>query len=509
MTHDPAPHLDAAASDRAAGVLLAQACGDALGAPYEFGQPLPGDAPVSMKGGGPFGWAPAEWTDDTSMSIPLLDAAERARREGNDLLEHLDAVAVAWHAWAQDANDVGNQTRAALTAAARPGPVTADALTAAARDRHDRVGRSGGNGSLMRTAPLALAYLDDEASLGVAARRVSDLTHPDPDAGDACVLWCAAIRHAVLTGTLNPSIGLRLLPADRSALWHARLLEAETHPPTHFDHNGWVVHALQAAWSAIHHTPVPGLDPAHDSYPAQHLLHALETVVRAGGDTDTVAAIAGALLGATWGASAVPAEWRRRVHGWPGLTGTNLANRGLAVAQRTADGAGWPLTARVDYTGYGAVGRLVEHPHDPGVLLGDVAVLDRLPAAVDAVVSLCRVGTHQPVGIASSDRVPVWLIDTSDPAANPNLDFVLADTAETIHSLRREGRTVLLHCVAAQSRTPTVAAVYAARHLGIDPALALDQITAALPNAHPNAAFRAALSSLPARSVTHDVGGAR
>ncbi len=65
----------------------------------------------------------------------------------------------------------------------------------------------------MRTAPVALAYLDDEAALVEAARAVSELTHYDPEAGDACVLWCLAIRHAVLTGVLDARIGLQ--PAQR------------------------------------------------------------------------------------------------------------------------------------------------------------------------------------------------------------------------------------------------------------------------------------------------------
>ena len=62
---------------------------------------------------------------------------------------------------------------------------------------------------------------------------------------------------------------------------------------------------------------------------------------------------------------------------------------------------------------------------------------------------------------------------------------------------------MLLHCVAAQSRTPTVAALYAARHLGIPPETALAQVTAVLPDAHPNPAFRAALDRLT------PAGGAR
>ena len=75
------------------------------------------------------------------------------------------------------------------------------------------------NGSLMRTAPVALAYLDDEAGLVAAARKVSELTHYDADAGDACVLWCTAIRHAVLTGQLDVRLGLGPLSMIASASW--------------------------------------------------------------------------------------------------------------------------------------------------------------------------------------------------------------------------------------------------------------------------------------------------
>ena len=378
------PKLSAAAADRAAGVLLGLACGDALGAPYEFGPAMAGDAAVGMIGGGPFGWEPGEWTDDTSMAIPILEAAERALSDGNDLLDHLDDVVGAWYRWSLDAKDVGSQTRAVLGSAARPGPITSVSTEAAAWDRFAATGRAGGNGSLMRTAPVALAYLDDPDQLVVAARKISDLTHPDPNAGDACVLWCLAIRHAVLTGGLDICTGLERLPDDRQGHWADLIHEAEHGVPTDFPHNGWVVHAFQAAWSSISRTPVPLEDPAADSYPAQHLKLALETAVRAGGDTDTVAAIAGSLLGARWGSSAVPAQWRRIVHGWPGVTGGDLADRGLVVARGGPDANGWPLADWIDNSAYGAIGQCVPHPHDPGVLLGDAGVLDDLPAEVDA-----------------------------------------------------------------------------------------------------------------------------
>jgi ADP-ribosylglycohydrolase len=68
--------------DRACGALLAAAAGDALGAGYEFGPPLPLTAAAEMKGGGSLGWAPGEWTDDTSMAVAIA-AMERALPEAD------------------------------------------------------------------------------------------------------------------------------------------------------------------------------------------------------------------------------------------------------------------------------------------------------------------------------------------------------------------------------------------------------------------------------------------
>ncbi|SFJ64042.1 ADP-ribosylglycohydrolase family protein [Cellulomonas sp. KH9] len=114
--------------DRATGTLLASAAGDALGAGYEFGPPLPDDQPVRMAGrrgvagprrrgmgrmgaggrGGTFGWAPGEWTDDTSMAVPIAQvladgvrSPSRARSRGS--AHGARAVPGAWreklHGW--------------------------------------------------------------------------------------------------------------------------------------------------------------------------------------------------------------------------------------------------------------------------------------------------------------------------------------------------------------------------------------------------------------------------
>ncbi|WP_198417814.1 ADP-ribosylglycohydrolase family protein [Cryobacterium serini] len=442
MNHTP-QRLSTAQRDRAAGVLLGMACGDALGAGYEFGPPLPDGTPVRMKGGGGFAWKPGEWTDDTSMAVPIAQAAA----DGLDLRDEnvLDGIVAQWVDWAKTAPDVGIQLRAVLS---KTEP-TASAVRAVAKAHHERHGRSGGNGSLMRTAPVALAYLDDSVALAEAARSISSLTHYEADAGDACVLWCLAIRHAVLEGELDVRVGLQFLPDDRRDLWETRIAVAEISQPSDFAHNGWVVEALQGAWSAISTTKATD---------ATHLRLALEAAVRGGRDTDTVAAIAGGLLGARWGASAVPTEWRRIVHGWPRLTAADLVRLGERATGDTE-------TERHDYAYLGDVSTLVQHPHDDGVWLGAAGALDRLPTEIDAVVSLCRVGTAQ-VPTRIRHHVEVRLIDKDAPAENPNLDFVLLDTVHAVAALRAEGHTVLLHCAQAQSRTPSVAALYAVLYKG-------------------------------------------
>jgi len=212
--------LTTAQLDRACGVLLGTAAGDALGAPYEFGPPRGPELEVAMVGGGSFGWEPGEWTDDSSMAIAIAEVAAT----GADLRQEqvLDTVARRWHEWSQHAKDVGVQTRSVLSRAGRHG-ISAQTARAESARLHNLTGRTAGNGSLMRTAPLALTYLDDEAALVEAARALSELTHFDPEAGDACVLWCCAIRYAILTGVLDAGIGLQHIDADRRALWASRL----------------------------------------------------------------------------------------------------------------------------------------------------------------------------------------------------------------------------------------------------------------------------------------------
>jgi ADP-ribosylglycohydrolase/protein-tyrosine phosphatase len=479
-------------NDRVEGVLLAAAAGDALGAPYEFGPARGPELDVAMVGGGI--WEPGEWTDDTAMAIAIAEIAAT----GADLrdVSAQDAIVARWREWSHNAKDVGIQTGSVLRAASRDGDITAVRAQAESTKLHERSGRTAGNGSLMRTAPVALAYLDDEDAMVAAARAISELTHFDEDAGDACVLWCCAISHAVRTGQLDVRIGLRHIESSRRDLWSKRLDEAESSRPSDFPNNGWVVEALQAAWSAIARTPVPEDDPPAGKFRADHLRLALDAAVRAGHDTDTVAAIAGGLLGAAYGASAVPLRWRILLNGWPNFKAHNLVALAGAIERK-----GRPDGFDFSYPG-SPIETCAPHPHDKQVLLGGVGVLRRLPEGVDAVVSLCR--------LADDDirhdipHVEVRLIDREQPDENPHLDFVLLDAVRVIEQLRGEGHTVLLHCVGAYSRTPTVAALYGAHLRKISTDEALRDVEAALPRAYPNPAFRAALQRLGTHPAAPD-----
>ncbi len=481
--------------DRITGVLVGTACGDALGAGYEFKPPLPPDAPVAMISG-PSGFDPGEWTDDTSMAIAIAEVV----RIGADLndTDAQDQIVERWLDWSHTAKDIGNQTRAVLGATRRRPSAKAARLHAKAH--HERTGRSGGNGSLMRTAPVALGYLYDPDGLAEAARSISSLTHYDSDAGDACVLWTFAIRHAILSGEFNVRVGLDWLPPVSRDRWAALIDDAARRHPYDFEHNGWVVQALQAAWSAITTTPVPEDAPGEGSYPAAHFQLALEAAVRAGNDTDTVAAIAGGLLGARWGVSAVPLTWQRDLHGWPGLRYPDLVELGQTPgSDRTL----------LTFDHLRQLASVTAHPRDENVIMGGVNAVDDLPANVDAAVSLCRVNpAHVPPGVGDPrNHVQVWLIDTDDPALNPHLHFVLDQAAAMVEKLRGEGRTVFLHCAAGQSRTPTVGAVYGARIGGGSAAEELQRLTALIPDAHVGPHFVTALTNR-GTSLNANSGGA-
>lgn len=460
--------------DRAIGAVLASAAGDALGSQYEFGPALADDQPIEF-GVGYFGHARGEWTDDTSMAMPILQAL--ARGESLNDTATLGSIVAEWREWSLTSPDVGVQTGSVLGAlggGGASGDITEEHARAVSRSVHERSRRSGGNGSLMRTGPVALGYLDDgqEDALADAAGRFAQVTHWEDDNVDACVLWCLAIRHAIRTGELDVRAQLAWVPAERRDRWAALIDEAlapDAHPRHFREQNGWVVRAFQGALAAI--------AGARARSRRTEVVGALERAIRGGGDTDTVAALAGSLAGAVWGATQVPIAWRRILHGWPGLNANDLTSLAFLAArggQPTAEG--WPNVPAMPTDGFLHTASR-RHPHDDGVWLGSLSALAELPTEIGAVVSLSRIGAEQvPTGVES---IRVWLID--EPGHNANLDWVLADAADTIAALRREGKQVFVHCAEARSRTAAVAALYGMRHRGIEHDQAWADVAAALP----------------------------
>lgn len=481
--------------DRAAGAIVGSAAGDALGSQYEFG-PSHTDDFVPQFGWGVFGHEPGEWTDDTAMAIPIL------RVIAGDLPADCSpelAIVREWIGWSKTAKDVGAQTRAVLGRIERrlaaSGGWFAGAIPAEeAKRHHEQHGRSGGNGSLMRTGPVGLLGLADAARRDLeapdaalvarVAGLVAQLTHWEDDNVDACVLWSLAIQHAVLTGELDVARGLEWVPAgERRERWAALIDEAQapdSHPRDFAAKNGWVVAAFQAALAAVHDA---------DDYP-----EAVSRAIRGGGDTDTVAAIAGALAGARWGSTQVPLSWQRRLHGWPGLTANDLTRLAVLAARGGAsDGQGWPTAGTVLDPNLLHTDP-VPHPFDDGVWLGSQSALRMLPDSVGAVVSLARVGVAEVPDAVESIRV--WLVD--QPGKNLNLDRTLTDAADVIAHLRAEGKEVFVHCAEARSRTSAVAALYAVRHCGVGLEEAWTGVRHVLPHFAPAEFLRDAVARIAA-----------
>ena len=470
---------------RAIGALVGTAAGDALGAGYRLAPPVPAGEPVDMIGRDCF--APWEWTDTTAMAIAVAEIASFASQlTARQRLEDLVQRSV-W--WARSAKTVGPQTSAVLAAINGKTENLAETARDSAAALYADTGRTLDATCLTRSVPVALFNLGprDEWSAQHAARILCALTHAGPDAAEATVLWTLAVRHAVRTGELDLRIGLSHLEEDRRDLWAARIAEAEQGRPADFTAStDDVVGVVQAAWSAIANTVVPEQEPPAEMFTADRLRLALEAAVRGGGHTDTVAAVAGGLLGAAYGASALPWQWRAILRGWPGLRTHGLSG----LADKIISG-GDPCRPK-PIGGWRDEPDPRRHPYDDGVWIGVAARLEKLPADIEAVVSLCPISDEDmPTGVL---HLEVWLDDKAGDEAY--LDFVLLDTVRAIEALRAKGHTVFLHGHRTANRAPAVAALYGARRNGIDVDQALAEVCAVLPGAAPTDDFRAALRRL-------------
>ena len=135
----------------------------------------------------------------------------------------------------------------------------------------------------MRTAPVALAYLGEGkgADAVEAAGMISDLTHYDLRARQACRLWTLGIRHAILVGTVQGVLSYlqNYAEPEEQRFWVKHFQAAEQADiADHVETNGWVVDALVCAWHAIATTPGRG---------SEHFRGAIQKAVSLDHDTDT------------------------------------------------------------------------------------------------------------------------------------------------------------------------------------------------------------------------------
>ena len=267
---------------RAQGCLLGQLAGDALGAQVEFSNAgkLAREYPAGvrdMQDGGFWNTLAGQPTDDSEMALLLARLLARDRR--------------------YDPTSALNEYKYWL----RTIPFDVGGTIAPALELGRLNMASQANGALMRVSPIgifgAARSLDDVARM---ARADAALTHPNSTCLDANALYAmaiaTAIRNQVTVSKLYAFILDRSVEMQVSEPLLRCIQNAENRPPAEFVfQQGWVLIAFGNALYRLLHSPT--------------LENGIIDTVMCGGDSDTNAAIAGALLGSVHGRASVPGRW--------------------------------------------------------------------------------------------------------------------------------------------------------------------------------------------------------
>lgn len=269
---------------KAQGCLLGLLAGDALGSQVEFqsaseiARRHPG-GPCDLVDGGTWNLIAGQPTDDGEMALSLAGALLAARRF------EAETVAAAYVGWRRSGPfDIGSTTSAGIAALERGGRAISD---------------SQANGALMRVAPIGIACAGNPTRAAEWAAADAGLTHPSAVCRAASAAFAAALAAGIAGADHATMAEVAICHASDAAV-RACLQAARHRPPADYQRNmGWVLTALQNAF--YHLAAGHALEPA------------LRATVAAGGDTDTNAAICGALLGAAQGRAAVPLRWRNAV----------------------------------------------------------------------------------------------------------------------------------------------------------------------------------------------------
>ena len=430
----------------AVGALIGAAVGDALGAPFEF---KPGgtykkrfpQAVVGgtgeMIGGGAFGWAPGEFTDDTQMALALSEAILAEGGEFNP-----ERVWNHFVAWTGQASDIGNTTSASLRGS--------DYRTAA-KLAHERLGYSDSNGSLMRIAPIGIAGVRwGQAKTMQIAKEQSALTHHDIVACWSSAVAAELIRHLILGGTLESAVDPivnKIQPAYKAIF--TTILSDDWNPTVWPEiSNGKALICLAQALWAVRTT--------------SSFEDAIVAAVDLGDDADTVAAVAGAIAGAKYGIQQISARWVTYVHGHvrqpDGSDEVYHQHEISAIASRLLGLASHPITPPE---------KMVLSPtqvHDAGIYAGNLLGAETAPDEM-GIISLCRMQDrlhHHAL------RREFYIADKWREGQNPHLRAVAEDAVNTIDAFLREGREVLVHCHGGRSRTGFILKAWYMRHENVD-----------------------------------------
>ena len=439
----PATNFTKSQSQSALGTLVGSAVGDALGAPFEFKPAgtyrarfpqavLGGKA--EMVGGGPFNWAPGEFTDDTQLALALAESllANNHSFDPEQTWAHFTA-------WSRRATDVGITTSTVLRQSD---------WRNAAELAHKELERTASNGSVMRIAPIGIvgARLSTAETVEIAIAQ-SALTHFDPRAG-----WAAALAAELISSLIHGhefDAVLAALPDlvdDEHNDLYAGLLSPAWEPGVAIGQsNGSAMICLaQAVW-AVRTT--------------SSFEEAVTVAVDLGHDTDTVGAVTGAIAGARYGIQGIPSRWSTPLNGvvaQPDGTMRYYRCRDLqAIAHRLIGKPSRPEQSPEPARGPQIV-------HEVGVHAANlVGAIESDPRF--AVVSLCRTGDSF---VNRSHHREIYMID-QEGDDNPSLGMVLDDAVRSVDAFLAEGKEVIVHCHGGRSRTGLVLKAWYMHRYGV------------------------------------------
>ena len=286
--------------NRARGLLLGLATGDAVGTTLEFRPRGTFEPLTDMVGGGPFHLQPGQWTDDTAMALALADSLLACG--GHDAQDQLERYVRWWQHGETSCTgtcfDIGTTVRGALETYRTTGHLDAGPTDP----------QTAGNGSIMRLAPVVLAYAPNPEATLEAAAASSRTTHGAPEAIDACRLLAEILLRALDGADVDSVFAEVEGPRASDALAAIAKGTYRTKSADEVQGSGYVVASLDAALWAV---------ATSSSFES-----AILKAANLGDDADTTAAIAGQVAGAIYGASGIPARWLDRLAWRDRLTDT-------------------------------------------------------------------------------------------------------------------------------------------------------------------------------------------